>query len=146
MGWGGRALGAIMNNINYIGIDTNTNLKNSYEEMFNNKEKVKFIWDNCLNVDFSNLDYNFVLTSPPYEDIEIYENMDTYTKENFYKLFLIPLIDKCRKYNKGYTAFNISPQMYKLLTEKYKYEKCLFTEDLKEQKNGKTPDNIYLWK
>jgi len=147
-GWGGRMLGAINLGIEYTGFDTNVNLKEGYDKMITlfNKPNINMIYESCLDYDFSNLDYDFMLTSPPYEDIEIYENMNTYSKDNFYKTFLVPMINKCRKYNKGYTAINISPEMYKLLTEKYKYEKCLFTEDLKEQKNGKTPDMIYFWK
>ena len=63
-----------------------------------------------------------------------------------YNEFLIPLIEKCIKYNKGtYTCFNISPQMYKKLTGKYKFIECNLMEDLKEQKNGKTSDLVYIW-
>jgi hypothetical protein len=35
--------------------------------------------------------------------------------------------------------------MYKKLIGKYKYKECDLMDDLKEQKNGKTPDNIYIW-
>ena len=55
------------------------------------------------------------------------------------------MIDKCRKYCKGNVCINIAPDMYKDLTEKFKYQKCDIIEDLKEQKNGKTADNIYIW-
>lgn len=148
-GWGGRMLGAINIGIEYIGIDTNTNLKSGYDQMielFGCEEKCKMLWQSALEVDYSTLDYDFVLTSPPYEDIEIYSNMGYEGVEWFYQEFLIKLIDEARKYNKGtYTCINISPQMYKKLIEKYKYKKCDIVEDLKEQKNGKTPDNIYIW-
>ena len=147
-GWGGRALGAINLNIEYTGFDTNVELKTGYDAMLANfpGHKIKMIYEDCLAYDFEKLDYDFMLSSPPYEDIEIYEHMKIYSKDKFYLEFLIPYISKARKYNKGFTAVNISPQMYKLLTEKYKYEKCLHTENLKEQKNGKTPDMIYFWK
>jgi len=107
---------------------------------------VKMLWKNCLEVDFSALDFDFVLTSPPYIDLEMYEHMEAFeSKENFYKNFLIPLLDKCRKHCSGAVAFNISPDMYKDLTNKYGYEKCDVTEDLKEHKQGKASDNIYVW-
>lgn len=145
-GWGGRALGAINLGIDYTGFDTNIELKKGYDDMLANfTHKINMIYEDCLAYDFEKLDYDFMLSSPPYEDIEIYEHMKVYTKDKFYLEFLIPYITKARKYNKGYTAINISPQMYKLLTEKYKYEKCIITENLKEQKNGKSPDMIYLW-
>jgi hypothetical protein len=105
------------------------------------------IYEDCLAYDFENLDYDFMLSSPPYEDLEIYEYMKIYPRDKFYLEFLIPYINKARKYNKGLTAINISPQMYKLLTEKYKYELCIHTEDLKEnKKKGKNTELIYIWK
>ena len=148
-GWGGRMLGAINLGIAYTGIDTNTDLKPGYDkmmELFDCDDKYKMLWESSLDVDFSKLDYDFVLTSPPYEDIELYSNMDYNGVDWFYKEFLIKLIDEARKYNKGkYTCINISTQMYKKLIGKYKYKECDLTDDLKEQKNGKTPDNIYIW-
>jgi len=147
-GWGGRALGAINLNIEYTGFDTNIELKKGYDNLLVNfpNHKIKMIYEDCLAYDFENLDYDFMLSSPPYEDLEIYEHMKIYSKDKFYLEFLIPYINKARKYNKGVTAINISPQMYKLLTGKYKYELCISEEDLKENKNGKKPDMIYIWK
>lgn len=152
-GWGGRMLGALALNIPYLGFDTNLNLKKGYDDLITawagtSYSEIKFI--SCLDANLEEVDYDFMMTSPPYEDLEIYENMETYSKPDYYKKFLIPMIEKSRKHiNKktgcGYTAINISPQIYKLLTETYKYEKCLFTEDLKEQKNGKSLDMIYFW-
>jgi hypothetical protein len=148
-GWGGRMLGAINLGIAYTGIDTNTDLKLGYDkmmELFDCDDKYKMLWESSLDTDFSKLDYDFVLTSPPYEDIELYSNMDYNGVDWFYNQFLIKLIDEARKYNKGkYTCINISPQMYKKLIGKYKYKECDLMDDLKEQKNGKTPDNIYIW-
>jgi len=146
-GWGGRGIGAVARNIKYTGIDTNIALKESYDKMFDKCENINMIWKSCLDVDLSQLDFDFVLTSPPYIDLEVYENMTKFeSKENFHRNFMIPMINRCRKYCKGYVAINIAPDMYKDLTEKFNYEKCFMVEDLKEQKNGKTPDNIYIWK
>jgi len=146
-GWGGRGIAAVPNGINYIGIDTNTSLRDGYDKLFAKHDNINMIWKNCLDVDLSELDFDFVLTSPPYIDLEVYENMNKFeSKENFYNGFLIPMIERCRKYCKGYVAINIAPDMYKDLIEKFEYEKCFVVEDLKEQKNGKTPDNIYIWK
>ena len=74
-GWGGRAIGALSCGIEYTGIDTNVNLKESYDRMLENKKGITMIWENCLDVDFSNIDYDFVLTSPPYANTEIYQHM-----------------------------------------------------------------------
>jgi len=146
-GWGGRGIAAVARDIKYIGIDTNTSLIPAYDEMFEKHDNINMIWKSCLEVDLSQLDFDFVLTSPPYIDLEVYENMTKYeSKENFYRNFMIPMIERCRKYCKGYVAINIAPDMYKDLTEKFGYDKCFILEDLKEQKQGKTPDNIYIWK
>ena len=56
------------------GIDTNINLKPAYDKMIENYGG-NMIYDNCLNVDFSQIDYDFVLTSPPYINLEKYECM-----------------------------------------------------------------------
>lgn len=145
-GWGGRGIAAVANDIKYTGIDTNTSLREAYEKMFEKHDNVKMIWNSCLDVDLSELDFDFVLTSPPYIDLEVYENMTKFeTKENFHKNFMIPMIERCRKYCKGYVAINIAPDMYKDLTEKFGYDKCSIVEDLKEHKQGKTSDNIYIW-
>jgi len=147
-GWGGRMLGAINLGIEYTGIDTNTNLTAGYDKMIAlfNPCKCKMIYNSFQLVDFSGLDYDFVLTSPPYEDIEIYSHFEYENKEKYYKEFLIPLIDKSREHNKGiFTCINISPEMYKKLTLTYNYKVCDIIEDLKEQKNGKVCDNIYIW-
>jgi hypothetical protein len=148
-GWGGRLLGAINLGIEYIGVDTNINLKQGYDkliDLFDYQSKCKMLYQSALDVDYEALDYDFVLTSPPYEDIEIYSHMTYEGIDWFYKEFLIKLIDKVRKYNKGkYTCINISPQMYRKLIGIYEYKPCDIIEDLKEQKNGKTPDNIYIW-
>ena len=87
-GWGGRLLGAWAQGLDYTGIDTNTSLQESYDSMIKfllekykygimeQPPKMEMIWDSCLNVDFSNLDYDFVLTSPPYINMEVYEHME----------------------------------------------------------------------
>jgi len=150
-GWGGRMLGAHALNIKYTGIDTNTNLKEAYTQMISklNDNNLKMIFDDCLNVDFSQIEYDFVLTSPPYINLEIYENMTPFeNKEIFYKKFLIPLLEKCLKHIKkgGKVAFNISPVMYKDLLS-FGFRKCDIEDDLLQQKRlGKDKqDKIYIW-
>lgn len=154
-GWGGRMLGAYALGIDYTGIDTNTNLKPSYDSMINelgelnNKPNLNMIWESCLNVDFSKLDYDFVLTSPPYINLEVYENMTPFANNKaFYEQFLIPMIDKSLKHIKkgGKVAINISPKMYADLL-KHGYRRCDEEFDLLQQKrlNKDKQDKIYVW-
>jgi hypothetical protein len=151
-GWGGRMLGAYALDIAYTGIDTNTALKPAYDGMMAlmNKPGLNMIWESCLDVDFSKIDYDFVLTSPPYINLEVYENMTPFESNKiFYEKFLIPLIDKCRKFirRNGYVCFNISPKMYRDLL-KHGYKECDIQYDLLQQKvQGKDKgDKIYCWK
>ena len=155
-GWGGRMLGAWALNINYIGFDTNEMLRAPYSKMVpllmkeKAESKLGMVWDSSLSADFSLYDYDFVLTSPPYLNLELYPGMTPFEgKEQFYKNFLIPLIDKCRKHIKagGRVAFNISPPMYRDLTEVFKYEKAAEAVPLLQQKvQGKDKgDMIYVW-
>ena len=171
-GWGGRMLGAWALDIDYTGIDTNTELKPAYDKMieFLDKEntfdsnlfeaensKLQMIWQSCLDVDFSKIDYDFVLTSPPYINLELYEHMEPWqSDEAFYKEFFIPLWQKCVDNIKqgGHVAFNISPKMYEDAL-KNGLKPCDEDEDLKQQmgqrqddlkKGKKKQDKIYVWK
>lgn len=147
-GWGGRMLGAWALDIHYTGIDTNTTMKPAYDEMMTtlNSDKLKMIWESALTVDYTEIDYDFVLTSPPYINLELYDNMTPFKDDDeFYNDFLIPLIDKCRKHIKrnGKVAFNISPKMYQQLLG-YGYESANETLDLPQQ-GAQKGDKIYVW-
>lgn len=166
-GWGGRMLGAWALDIDYTGIDTNTNMKQAYSDMMSYLDqysdfgnpliqeertgKLQMIWQSALDVDFSKLDYDFVLTSPPYVNLEIYEHMTPWQKdEDFYENFFIPLWQKCVDNIKqgGKVCFNISPKMYDDAV-KHGLTPCDDEEDLLQQlgqqKGKKKQDKIYIW-
>ena len=159
-GWGGRMLGAWALDIKYEGFDTNPYLIEPYEQMmktlhppftpFVEERALAMNWVSSLDADFSKIDYDFVLTSPPYINLEVYPGMTPFeSKDKFYKDFLIPLIDKCRKHIKpgGRVCFNISPPMYKDLTKVFKYQEATEAVPLLQQKaQGKDKgDLIYVW-
>lgn len=150
-GWGGRLLGASSLDIKYIGFDTNINLKQGYDKMIKdlNIKNCEMIFEDSLSYDFSKLDYDLVLTSPPYLNLELYENMKPFeNKEKFYNDFLIPLMNKCFQYLKegGKMCFNISPDMYKDLI-KFGFRECNEKENLKQSIKSKKQreDFIYIW-
>jgi hypothetical protein len=154
-GWGGRMLGAWGLGIAYTGIDTNLSLKEPYDAMMAMLTQIKpgnlqMIYEDCLKVDYSQIDYDCVLTSPPYVNLEIYKHMTPWaTDADYYKQFLIPLIDKCRASIRrgGRVLFNISPKMYDDLTKKYGYQVCKADYDMLQQKRaGKDKmDRVYEW-
>lgn len=171
-GWGGRMLGAWSLGIDYTGCDTNVEMTQAYDNMiqflnaetgFNNElfevknnSKLQMIWDSCLTVDFSKIDYDFVLTSPPYINLEIYEHMEEWDSDRaFYETFFIPLWQKCVDNIKkgGHVCFNISPKMYADAV-KHGLTPCHDEEDLLQQmgqksedlkKGKKKQDKIYIW-
>ena len=119
-----RLLGAYSLDIDYIGFDTNTSLEHWYTNMQaylssftygrrNHKQVVDF--QDCMGVDFSKIDYDFVFTSPPYENLELYEGMAPWKSEADFYAWLIALIQKCRDniVPTGSVCFNISiPYIY----------------------------------
>lgn len=136
MGWGGRYLGARSMDIKYYGFDTNTSLIGGYQKLlnitdgnckkFNNNNRIMLSSDNttmrfgdCLSYNdtvYESMNYDFVLTSPPYLNVEVYENMTEFGEDyNYYKDFLIPLINKCITHikNNGVVCINISEYIYK---------------------------------
>jgi hypothetical protein len=165
-GWGGRMLGAWSAGIDYVGIDTNIDMKPAYDgmiEFLNNeidrnshlldqpKPQLNLIWSSCLDVDFSKIDYDFVLTSPPYINMELYSKMKPWeSDEAFYNGFYIPLYHKLRASIKpgGTICLNVSPKMHKDAL-KYGLPPCDAEEDLLQQmgqaKGKKKQDKIYIW-
>jgi hypothetical protein len=116
-----------------------------------NTSKLEMIWDSCLAVDYSKINYDFVLTSPPYINMELYKNMKPWENDKaFYEDFFIPLWAKCVKHIKkgGKVCFNISPKMYDDAI-KYGLTPCDTEEDLLQQlgqaKGKKKQDKIYIW-
>tara|TARA_R110000744_G_scaffold141264_1_gene252631 strand:- start:4481 stop:5431 length:951 start_codon:yes stop_codon:yes gene_type:complete len=155
MGWGGRLLGAMALDINYIGVDTNINLKQGYEDMVNDlpcdKEKVTLLWESCLGIDYSKYDYDLILTSPPYVNMELYEGMTPFESDKvFYEEFLIPTMDKAFTHMKegGHMCINISPKMFKALM-KHGYKEPDDQIDLRQQLGQnhsiKSQDYTYIW-
>lgn len=80
-GWGDRLVGFLASEAeSYIGIDPNTKLHEPYRKIasFYSTDKVThFICLPSEDVDYSTLEYDFVFTSPPYFDVEIYTHEDT---------------------------------------------------------------------
>lgn len=167
-GWGGRLLGAMSMGIKYTGIDTNINLKEGYDRMIEdtikrelllpsgvkilNKKDYTMIWDSCLNIDYSKLDYDCILTSPPYVNKELYECMKPFeNNDDFYLNFLIPMMFRTHDHLKlkGVMCINISPIMFKKLMSYNRIrspdEIIDLRQQLGQQYKTKSQDEIYVW-
>ena len=154
-GWGGRLLGAMCLDINYIGIDTNISIKDEYEKMikfYPSKSNVKMIWEKAETVDYSKLKYDFVFTSPPYINLEKYANMPTYDETDFFEEFLYPTIQNSYKHlpNNKWYCLNIPIDMYvKIRKDNVLKKETLRIPLNKYYRNGsgnKYVEYIYCWK
>jgi hypothetical protein len=155
LGWGGTMVGASALGIpNFIGIDINKNNEPAYNKMIKicntlSNTKIKIIIKDAIKVDYSKFDYDMVLTSPPYYNIEIYSNQIAQeNKDEWDKNFYIPLYTKTYKNlkNGGYFIININIENYERVL------KPLFGACDKKMKMPHTHRNIgnyteyiYIW-
>jgi len=100
-GWGGASVAAAALNVNkYIGIEINHDLKEPYDNLVEflqkkSKTNIHMIFENALNINYNELTYDFVFTSPPYYFIQKYENNTDYiSKKEMDTKFYIPLFSK----------------------------------------------------
>jgi hypothetical protein len=121
-GWGGRCLGAMSLDKNYIGYDTNKTLIPAYKGMkalYPTKGKIEIHFQDSSKADFSKHTYDMVFTSPPYfqktRPTEKYEKMPEYeNREDFNERFLYPVIRNAYKHlsHGGFFCLNIPSDMY----------------------------------
>jgi len=160
-GWGGRMLGALALGVPYIGVETNRNLIDPYYRLmvdynpFN--APVRMIWRKAEDTDFSTMQYDVVMTSPPYYTLEKYAHMPEYTsKEEFYNTFLIPVITKAWLYLKpnGHMILNMPVELYEAirthlppLLEVLEYHKASRHSGIKnDSKKAQSFEHIYVWR
>ena len=141
-GWGGRMLGAMSLDIPYVGVDTNTSIRPQYEKILKayepyTKSTTSIYFQKGEDFNFSQFDYDCVLTSPPYiadgvsrsgktKQIEDYEGMPDYDTDGFYNTFLRPTI--FRAYmgmkNGGVFLLNTNQKNYEGLIKRGIISKC----------------------
>ena len=124
-GWGDRCVAAMAKDIDYTGIDSNRNLKPYYEAMiqcYPHDSEIRFIDKPTEKVDLSRIDFNFVLTSPPFWDEELvlteqYSGMPQDEYEAFMEDVFIPTVLTCaRKATWScYYIPSIWPSMFRLV-------------------------------
>ena len=173
-GWGGRMLGASSMDIFYTGFDTNIKLKEGYDKMMEDlhicsgfveeNEDTGSVKDIVPSMNYQSMlktkdidnilkyiEYDCVLTSPPYINLEQYEGMPLFESiEQYFNEFLIPSLDLSFKHLKvgGVMCINISQIIYDKLTNDFGYRKCDEELDLRQGENfaTKTTDICFVWK
>ena len=153
-GWGGAAVAASALNIEkYIGIEINNHLEQPYDKLIsflNKKSNTNFqmIFDSALNIDYQNLWYDFVFTSPPYYFIQKYENNVEYiSKSDMDTHFYIPLFTKTYEglQSGGTYVINVCKEVYENVLIKL----LGHPNDIYPYKKSKRQNNydeiVYVW-
>jgi hypothetical protein len=112
--------------------------------------KIELLFKSALDVDYSKLDYDFVLTSPPYYNIEIYNKNSVIKKEEWENNFYIPVFTVTYKHLKkgGHYCLNVPVNIYEDVCVKV-LGKCHDKIPLgKRSRNKKDTysEYIYIWK
>jgi hypothetical protein len=157
MGWGGRLVGACALGIpEYIGIDNNARLRAPYEKMVkflkssNAKTKIQLIFRDALTIDYSKFNYDMVLTSPPYYNIELYGGNETrLSKEEWNSQFYEPIFEKTYKYLQrgGHYCLNISTEIYEKVAKKVlgASKTKIPMKKFKRTTGNQNEEYIYVW-
>jgi hypothetical protein len=165
MGWGGRLVGAHALRLeSYIGIDTNTNLKQPYKNMLtflreqegntDTPMDIQLYFQDAVQFDYSSIQYDTVFTSPPYYDLEVYRKKK-YGKESFqdkeewHQKFYFPLFTETYKYLQygGHFCLNVPEEIYQNACIPI-LGKCKIKMPLKKkQRSDKNQykEFIYIW-
>jgi hypothetical protein len=153
--WGGRLLGAMaLPNIKYIGIDINKDLKKPYDKMIKDlkvEKKVKMIYEDSANVDYSRYKYDMVFTSPPYYNKEFTEYMPEYkTYSEFIYDYLLPTINNSYKYLEkgGHYILILNERLAEDVIKVLGKPNTILDHQLSNRKyTGKEyKESIYIWK
>jgi hypothetical protein len=149
-GFGGRLVGAMMKNINYIGIDLNKDLEKGYLSLikdFREKStsKIQLLFKDSNIIDYSNYKYDMVFTSPPYENIEIYKHMEKKSIEEWNKFYkeifqkLWDSLEPCGSY-----IININEKIYRRILNPL-FGPAVESILLKKSSKNDYKEYIYIW-
>jgi hypothetical protein len=150
-GWASRMLGCVASGCKYIGIDSNVSLREGYDEIITELElkNIEIIFEDCMNIDYSKYDYDMVLTSPPYYNLELYTGTEKRSKKDwneFYKEIFTKVFNGLKI--GGYFCINVNTEIYErnLLSllgeplEKVEYPKTSYRRTQKHNS-----EYIYIW-
>jgi 16S rRNA G966 N2-methylase RsmD len=158
MGWGGRMIAAVALGIpRYTGIDLNTNLKSAYNDMVKTLKTagementvVDLRFQDALTVDYSQIDYDMVFTSPPYYNIELYRGTAEKTEAVWNREFYSPIFTKTMQHLKlgGHYCLNIPERVYKTVCIPLfgkSYRKIILKKS--DRVDSPYKEYIYIWK
>ena len=159
-GWGGRMLGVVAAGAEYVAFEPNTE---TYEgllkliKLLGIEDKVRIINDSALEMDKYDIgEFDLILTSPPYFDLEVYSHEDTQsikgcdTYSMWVNNFLKPLIELSISHMKqnGWSCWNVHNvgkmkmiDDVKVIHEGYNNQKVFSVTSSKRQTNQTVSKN-----
>lgn len=155
-GWGGRLLGCSYMNIDYIGVDTNSNLIEPYKYMIETIQYVKknncsytFINDDCMTIDLEQFRtkglLQCIITSPPYFNLEKYRTMTIRSRQEWvewYKRFFLRYYEALDK--NGLLILNVNQEIFQIF--KTIKEPTFFKEfKITPRKTTNYKEYFYVW-
>jgi hypothetical protein len=153
-GWGGRAVGCSVFGIpHYIGIDSNTNLREPYSGLCHflesrSETKITMLFMNALAVDYSELRYDLVITSYPYYNIERYSNYHSYRSkkemnEEFYRPLTLKIFENLMV--GGHIALNVSNEIYEFIRT-FMGDANFIHPLIARNRNANYRESIFIWR
>jgi len=143
----------MMKNINYIGFDLNKDLEPCYKKFLNDfrektTSKIELLFQDSNEIDYSAYKnkYDMIFTSPPYENIEIYNHMERKSIQEwnkFYKEIFQKLWDSLE--NNGTYIININEKIYTRILEPL-FGPSVESILLKKSSKNDYKEYIYIWK
>lgn len=146
-GWGDRLIGAIAYGCEYTGVDPSECMNPIYKNIIQklvptkNLHKYKIIKNGFENVKIQPNNYDLVFTSPPFFDLEIYEDNNKQsvkkfkTVDSWKKNFLFPSIDK------SYTSLKKGGYLALYITD---FKSSTYIKDMLEYVKNNIKDMNYL--
>lgn len=150
-GWGGRCVGAMSIDMDYYASDTNSQMRESIEMMWEHlrpyfRSTNTVFWQDSAITDLSTIEYDFVFSSPPYLDekkkqfktgdiseleyaapqIEDYDGMPPYPRaRDFYEKLILPVMANCFKHlpDDKWLCLNVPQHNNKTLEQYYNLPK-----------------------
>lgn len=151
-GFGGRCVATILHNKKYLGFDLNDRLQPAYKKLLshfpNHNCEINYI--DALTVDYTKYKYDCIITSPPYWNIELYNNTDKRCKADWiiwYKTLFTDIYNNLM--DNGIMILSINQDMYNkvfnpLFGEPFAKEPLQINDSKKNKTNYK--EFVYIFK
>jgi len=152
-GWGGRLVGACIRNVpEYIGIDSNTNLREPYSQLCNflrerTHTRTRMFFMDARVFDYSSVEYDLVLTSPPYYNLEKYREMTQHaTRKKWVEEFYRPVFTRIYEglMPGGAMAVNINADLYRVFESIFGRESFRIPMDSRGR-DQQYREYVYVW-